>query len=284
MHLCTTATRWIESVLKHPETGLAGGTNREAILALRADIRLGRVLRTAGRALAATWPALLAWFLAGWTLRLLLLRFAGWAAENVDPLVGQLIVPLAVLARLASYVAMFLIVRPALPSYRRLDAVADRSQEGPAPSFLASWANTVGRAILPFFVIYAAWGLIADDAFDYSSAALDQMNLDKAAGTTPLDTPFTWQTISIVVVAFVLRRVLAHFGPRVPAWVGIVAVYLIGIPFTAWRVDSGLVATVVSAVQYLPGDAIKVVVSALITAAVHRAYPVPEAGRRRGEE
>ncbi|GHF53673.1 biotin transport system substrate-specific component [Amycolatopsis bartoniae] len=65
---------------------------------------------------------------------------------------------------------------------------------------------------------------------------------------------------------------------------GIVAIYLIGIPVTAWRVGSGLVATVVSAVQYLPGDAIKVVVSALITAAVYRAYPVPEAGRRRGEE
>ncbi len=64
---------------------------------------------------------------------------------------------------------------------------------------------------------------------------------------------------------------------------GIVAIYAIGIPVTAWRVDSGLLATIVSSLQFLPGDAIKVVLSALITAAVHRAYPIPAAGRRSGE-
>lgn len=64
---------------------------------------------------------------------------------------------------------------------------------------------------------------------------------------------------------------------------GIVVIYALGIPFTAWRVHSGFIATVVSAVQYLPGDAIKVVISAAITLGVYRAYPVPEAGKRSGE-
>ena len=62
---------------------------------------------------------------------------------------------------------------------------------------------------------------------------------------------------------------------------GIVVIYAFGIPFTAWRVGSGFLATVVSAVEFLPGDAIKVVVSALITVGVYRSYPIPPAGRRR---
>lgn len=59
---------------------------------------------------------------------------------------------------------------------------------------------------------------------------------------------------------------------------GILAIYAIGIPFTAWRVDSGFLATIVSATQFLPGDIVKVVLSALITAGVRSAYPLPEAG------
>ena len=62
---------------------------------------------------------------------------------------------------------------------------------------------------------------------------------------------------------------------------GIVVIYAFGIPFTAWRVGSGLLATIVSAVEFLPGDAIKVVLSALITVGVYRSYPIPPAGRRR---
>jgi hypothetical protein len=131
-----------------------------------------------------------------------------------------------VLARLASYVGMFLVLRPVLSSYDRLEGIADRATPGPAPSFFTAWANTVGAALVPFFVIYAAWGLIAEDGLAYASAAVDQINLDNTPGTTPLDTPFTWQTISIVVVAFLLRRVIARFAKKLPSWFGIVAVYL----------------------------------------------------------
>jgi hypothetical protein len=182
------------------------------------------VIALALRALQRRWPQLLAWFVAGWAVRLMLLRFAGWAAENVDPLVGQLILPLAVLARLASFVAMFLVLRPELSHYERLEEYADKQTPGPDPSFVTSWLNTVGAAIVPFFVIYAAWGLINDDSIAYSHAALDQLNLEMDG--TPLDTPFSWQTIAIVLGAFALRRVIAHFAARLPRWFGIIAVYL----------------------------------------------------------
>jgi hypothetical protein len=176
------------------------------------------------RAFARTWPALLAWFLAGWTVRLMLLRFAGWAAEYIDPLVGQLIVPLAVLARLASYVGMFLVLRPALTQYDRVEGLADSATPGPKPKFFSAWANTLGSSILPFFVIYAAWGLIAEDGIAYSLAFLDQSDLESDG--TALDTPFSLPTISIVVGAFVLRRLIARFSARLPAWFGAIAVYL----------------------------------------------------------
>jgi len=182
------------------------------------------VIALALRAFARTWPALLAWFLAGWTVRLMLLRFAGWAAENIDPLVGQLIVPLAVLARLASYVGMFLVLRPALTQYDRLEELADRATPGPQPRFFTAWANTLGASILPFFVIYAAWGLIAEDGIAYSLAALDQLNLETDGSA--LDTPFSPATVSIVVGAFVLRRLIARFSAKLPAWFGAIAVYL----------------------------------------------------------
>jgi hypothetical protein len=166
------------------------------------------------RALRRRWPALLAWFLAGWAIRLMLLRFAGWVGENVDPLLGQLILPLAVLARLASYVGMFLVLRPELSHY----------DPGPPQRFVTSWANTVGAALVPFFVIYAAWGLINEDGIAYASAAVDQLNLDTKGSA--LDTPFGWPTITIVIVAFVLRRLIARFASRLPSWFGVVAVYL----------------------------------------------------------
>jgi hypothetical protein len=182
------------------------------------------VIALALRALRRTWPALLAWFLAGWAIRLMLLRFAGWVGENVDPVLGQLILPLAVLARLASYVGMFLVLRPELGAYDRLEQVADDATPGRAPTFVATWANTVGAAIVPFFVIYATWGLINEDGIAYAQAATDQLNLDTEG--TALDTPFGWTTISIVVAAFALRRVIARFAARLPGWFGIVAVYL----------------------------------------------------------
>ena len=112
------------------------------------------MLTTTVRTLAHSWPALLAWFLAGWTARLLILRFAGWVGNDL-PLLGQLILPLAVIARLASYVAMFLVLRDALPNAGQSDAAAPRE------SFLRRWGTAISAAILPFFVIYAAWGMVA---------------------------------------------------------------------------------------------------------------------------
>ncbi|HTL41271.1 MAG TPA: hypothetical protein VL294_07340 [Pseudolysinimonas sp.] len=184
------------------------------------------MLRLTVRALARRWPELLAWYLAGWAARLMLIQFAGWAGST-NSLIGLSLLPLAVLARLASYIGMFLVLRSEMTRYEQIESVVERTGGVGAPSFLSSWASTVGAALVPFFVIYAAWGLTAEDGRAYTLSALNQTDFGAdSAQVTPLDTPFTWQTVTIVVVAFVLRRVLAHFADRLPRWVGIISTYL----------------------------------------------------------
>lgn len=57
---------------------------------------------------------------------------------------------------------------------------------------------------------------------------------------------------------------------------GIIVVYAFGIPFQAWRIDSGLVATVVAAGIYLPGDLVKSVIATSVAKGVHLGYPALE--------
>jgi biotin transport system substrate-specific component len=60
---------------------------------------------------------------------------------------------------------------------------------------------------------------------------------------------------------------------------GIVVVYLFGVPVWAARGDISLAAAATGALLYLPGDLIKVVVAAVVTAAVIRGYPGVVPGR-----
>lgn len=60
---------------------------------------------------------------------------------------------------------------------------------------------------------------------------------------------------------------------------GVLVVYLVGIPWTAYVTEDALLATVLATGVFLPGDLAKIVIAAAIAAGVHRAYPVPRAGR-----
>lgn len=157
------------------------------------------VVRTA-RLYAAHLPALLAFFLAGWVVNYLLLRLAG-ALANIDPVYGYLVLPLAVLARIASYVGMFLVLRPG-----------------------RSFLEALGTSILPFLVVFATWGMLKSDWVGFSLAQLETRRFD---GTDPeLFFGVTPITVGIVVVAFSLRLLIKKFSARLPRWFGVVAAYL----------------------------------------------------------
>jgi biotin transport system substrate-specific component len=80
-----------------------------------------------------------------------------------------------------------------------------------------------------------------------------------------------------LVIGALTRLIL----PRYPLWLGIlvtalggiVVIYAIGVPWTATVLHLPLWAAVADAGKFLPGDAIKVVVTALVARQVHRAYP-----------
>jgi len=93
--------------------------------------------------------------------------------------------------------------------------------------------------------------------------------------------PSAGYLIGFPVGAFVIGLLTARLLPRYPFWAGLAAnlaggilvVYAIGIPVQAARVGSGLLAVVQGAVQYLPGDLIKVVITTIVAQRVHRAFP-----------
>lgn len=175
-------------------------------------------LRTFGRILAHHWPALMAWYLGGEALHRLLVELAGFVGGHTT-LGGLLLLPLAVAARLVSYVAMYLTVRPSLPHSRREDAGGPRE-----------FASATLAAILPFFAFYTAWGMLDADQIDFfriasaialadSGYQLDQVG-DRggliAVGVLP---------VAVLVIALGVRLVYMRFADRLPRGIVVLAVY-----------------------------------------------------------
>lgn len=176
------------------------------------------MLYTALRVLARCWPALVAWFLVGWTIRALVIRGGGYLL-NIDENFGLLVLPLAILAMLAAYVGMFLAVRRELPHLGRVDDI-ERGEVAVTP--LRQWRDSLLAAILPFFLLYVAWNLIRDDGIDLYFASTLQENFGQNSNFDSI-TPVS---ITIIVVAFSLRWLLGRFSQRLPRWTNLLATYL----------------------------------------------------------
>lgn len=168
---------------------------------------------TWGRALAATWPTVLAWYLGGVVVREAVLSLA--APVGVDTGLGAfLLLPLAVLARLISYVGMFLTARQALPETR---AVAE------AAGSLRGFGGVLLAAIVPFFVLYGLVGLLQQDLEGYANRAA-RYAFGRGLGflepgTGPL-------VVGVIVVAFLGRQALQRFGDRLPRAFALLEIYL----------------------------------------------------------
>ena len=87
--------------------------------------------------------------------------------------------------------------------------------------------------------------------------------------------------VGAFVVGVLTHRIVVRPGGRYVLWTGIVAnvvggvvvLYLLGVPGTAWRADLSLEAAAVAALTFVPGDAVKAVVAALVARGVYAAYP-----------
>jgi hypothetical protein len=182
------------------------------------------------RLLAAHWPALIAWYLAGTLGRYLSIQLAGLVG-GYSALGGILLLPLAILAKLVSLVAMFLVLRDGMPRLTALDpAPVDRRER------LRSFRDALLAAILPFIAVYAVLGFLRDDVAAYLQVALavktDRLFAATVEGAT-VDTSgavdqLTWEpwTIAVVVLAFAGRWAWKRWQSSLPRWTAVFAAYL----------------------------------------------------------
>ncbi len=188
------------------------------------------MLSLSGRLLAASWPALVAWYLAGTLGRYVGIEVAGFVG-GYTAIGGILLLPLAILAKLVSVVAMFLVLRDGMP---RLGAIAPPPTDRRVRR--AAFRDALLAAILPFMAVYAALGFLREDVAAYLDAALAvKTGRDAAAILTgvSVDTSgavdqLSWEpwTISVVVLAFVGRWAWKRWQESLPSWTSVPATYL----------------------------------------------------------
>ncbi|OUE09438.1 hypothetical protein CMsap09_10880 [Clavibacter michiganensis] len=189
---------------------------------------MSTVLTRTLRLVAARWPALLAWYLAGWLGHYLLIQLAAELGAR-SALAGLLVLPLAILARLGAFIAMFLVLRDELPAFAGAAAAGrDAVDRGPLLRRGQRAADLLLVSILPFFAFYASWKLLADDTVQYATTALRRIDYfeELPVGGRVLDVALDARTVAVVGLAFAGRFLLKRYAERLPRWTALVAVYL----------------------------------------------------------
>jgi hypothetical protein len=177
------------------------------------------------------WPQLAACYLLGLLGRRGAIELAAWAGYD-NSVWASLIMPLAGLARLGSYVAMFFVLRRAIPA---LAALPRRS---------ARRIDVFSTVIVPFFAIYLAWKLFAEDWVAFQARALDYrigdaMTTPGLSELRPETLPVSTGTWALIFAALLLRYALSRFKDQLPAWMLAIRVYVdalwvfLGVSFAA---------------------------------------------------
>lgn len=188
------------------------------------------ILTTTGRVLLRHWPALMAWYLAGVLVQYVIAQVAGFIGATSATL-GFLVLPIGILARLVSLVAMFLVLRDGLRNLQEVAPLPDEPAER-----RRTFVSALLAGILPFFAVYWAQGLLREDINAYSIRALEvRTGIIFTAGAngdgpvsdqdTVLNLPFTVWTVSIIVLAFAGRWAWSRWSAKLSTWLSPVAVY-----------------------------------------------------------
>lgn len=163
-------------------------------------------------------PQLVACYLLGYLARVAAIEWAAWAGYD-NYLWASLIMPLAGMARLGSYAAMFLVIRPGIPALAGLPARSARQ------------IDLFATVIVPFFAIYLAWQMFREDWLSFVYRAGDYQ-LDKAlTSDAPVELnpdmlPVGPVTVVIIGAALVARLVFGRLKDKLPTWLLPVRVYL----------------------------------------------------------
>ncbi len=129
-----------------------------------------RIPQLAGRLLWRHWPALLALFFAQRVAYDLLLRASILLAET-SVLLSYAAIALLIVSQLVGVIAMFLVMRPSLPTQAGGAALPDARTQHP-------WLNALAVALLPFFAYYASWGLLDGIKRDFTLTYLTSVSFE----------------------------------------------------------------------------------------------------------
>lgn len=181
---------------------------------LREGLRaVGDVIADAGRALVRHWPVLLVLYLGGATLRMGFLWLASWLSDHSSTL-GVLVVPLATLATLIALVVMIRVAGASLSAFR------DDLGRGSGAERARSHWTAATAVLIPFLAVYSAQGLLREDTVQF----IHDTTLDEAV-SQPLTADYSraliasgWQLVTVVVVALILRRVIAGYSLGARSW------------------------------------------------------------------
>ncbi|MGB3229553.1 MAG: hypothetical protein WA944_06495 [Mycobacterium sp.] len=164
------------------------------------------------------WPQLAACYLLGFLGRQGAIELAAWAGHD-DKLWASLIMPLAGMARLGSYVAMFLVLRSGIPV---LAAQPRRSSRQ---------IDVFATIIVPFFAIYLAWQMFREDWLAFEARTLDY-RIGEAMMTPgltelhPDSLPVSNATWLVIAAALISRYLLTWFKDKLPGWFLGVRIYV----------------------------------------------------------
>ena len=182
-----------------------------------------RFIFDAARAIAAHWPQLIGIFLLGWAGRMGFL-WAATVVSDYNPTLAVLILPLAPMSTLLSFVFILRALAPTLPAFAELTETKTRRER------LSDDLKVAGKVLLPFLAVYASAGLLRQDA----SVFLVDSTTDEAYNTTiqnidwgRADYAPGWTIIAFIVIALAARKAIALLGlvKRHIAWAA-VATYL----------------------------------------------------------
>jgi len=175
------------------------------------------VLRSAARAFAGHWPVLFALCFFGIGARALINAEAVHAA-HVNAIFGMLVFLAGPVVLILALVLAMRSMRPSLPYLSRVGAGSDARWR--------TWRTTlagIGSVAVPFVGVYYGSGFLAADTTNYYYDVFMYDPLHKPS----LPEKLTVTAVVVVVVAFIVRTVLAHWPrARRQRWLGIPRAYL----------------------------------------------------------
>ncbi|MDO5494699.1 MAG: hypothetical protein Q4G64_03195 [bacterium] len=182
-----------------------------------------RILSSTLRLIAEHWVLLTAVLLLAWNVHYYGIELSA-AIATERPVEGWALLPLAILLFIVGYAIVFRLLRPSLQGFDDDDAPlpAPPPSGGEAPVRPAPLRRVSGLAsavVLPFFVMWSAWGFFDDDLEMFASEVNRRFIFQEGGPDfRPSQVPFGWVVVLALVGAYLARLASERLERRWPAF------------------------------------------------------------------